>query len=192
MLEFHRPRRKFTVDEYFSLEEKAVERSEFLDGELYAMTGGTLDHNRILNNIARSLASQLVGGTCEVFTSDVRLYVEAHNLFTYPDLMVVCGKPQLYQGRQDTLTSAKIVLEVLSPSTSAYDKGPKSNFYRGLPDLEQILLVEQSAPAVYSSQRQQGDTWLTSHLPLRDGTVDLPSLGLTLTISEIYQNVSCG
>ena len=190
MLEFHRRHRKFTVEEYFRLEEDASERSEFLQGELYAMTGGTLDHNRILNNLARKLASKLGDGNCEVFTSDVRLFVEAHNLFTYPDLMVVCGPAQLYPGRQDTITDAKLIVEVLSPSTAAYDRGPKSDFYRSLPALEQLLLVEQSSPAVYSSFRQEGDSWLTSHLPIREGAVELPCLGLTLSVAEIYQNVS--
>ncbi len=187
--EFDRPHRKFTVDEYFSLEEQASERSEFLQGELFAMTGGTLDHNRILNNLARTLAGALSGGECEVFTSDVRLHVAAHNLFTYPDLMVVCGEPQFYPKRSDTITAARVVIEILSPSTEAYDKGPKSDFYRSLPSLEQLLLVEQSAPGVYSSVRHSADSWLTSHLPLREGTVELPSLKLTLSVSEIYENV---
>lgn len=189
MLEFDRPHRKFTVEEYLSLEEQAAERSEFLNGELYAMTGGTLDHNRILNNLARTLAGALSGGECEVFTSDVRLHIASHNLFTYADLMIVCGEPQLFNNRSDTLTAARVVIEILSPSTEAYDKGPKSDFYRSLPSLEQILLVEQTAPGVYSSVRHSEDSWLTSHLPLREGTVELPSLKLALSISEIYENV---
>lgn len=190
MLDFGRSHRKFTVDEYLTLEEKAQEKSEFFQGELYAMTGGSLNHNRILNNLAGKLGHALSSGECEIFTSDVRLFVEAHDLFTYPDLMVVCGEPRLFRTRADTLTDATVIIEVLSPGTEAYDKGPKSEFYRSLPSLKQLLLVQQSSPGVFSSVRQTGDSWLTSHIPIGEGCIEVPCLELSLSIEEMYRRVT--
>lgn len=189
MLDFGRERRKFTVEEYLSLEQQAQTRSEFFQGELYAMTGGSLNHNRIVNNLARLLGSSLVGGKCEVFTSDVRLHVQAHDLFTYPDVLVICGEPQLYKDRTDTVTDATLIAEVLSPKTEPYDRGPKSDFYRSLPSLKQILLVEQSSHGVYTSSRQDGDSWLSSHLPVREGLIELPAPGLSIAVEDLYERV---
>ena len=117
MLVLPLPQRRFTAAEYLRLESDSATRSEFHDGVIYAMTGGSLDHNRIVCNLVHQLRLGLEGSACEVFSSDVRLAVQAHQLFTYPDVMVVCGSPALLEGRNDTLTDAKLIIAVLSPST---------------------------------------------------------------------------
>ena len=188
MLDFGRTPRRFSIEEYLSLEERATERSEYFQGSIYSMSGGTLNHNRILNNIARKLGEKLEGGDCEVFTSDVRLRVEAHDLFTYPDLMVVCGKAQMYKNRSDTVTDATVLLEVLSPRTKQYDRGPKADFYRSLPSLEQILLVDQEKRAVTSWERE-GDTWVLRDLAFKDGELEFRPLKITIPLDEVYRGV---
>lgn len=188
MPDFGRTPRYFSVEEYLSLEERATERSEYFQGSIFSMSGGTLNHNRILNNVARKLGEKLEGGDCEVFTSDVRLRVEAHDLFTYPDLMVVCGKPQMYMNRSDTLTDATVLLEVLSPSTKQYDRGPKADFYRSLPSLDQLLLVDQEKRAVTSWERE-GDTWVLRDLAVKDGELEFKPWNFHIPLDEIYRGV---
>jgi Uma2 family endonuclease len=189
MLELSGRRRRFTAEEYLLIDERSETRSEFYDGEIFAMSGGTLDHNRILNNISRNLAAALEG-RCEVFTSDVRLLIEAHGLYTYPDVMVVCGPPRMLAGRKDTVLSAQVIFEILSPKTEDYDRGSEADFYRALPELQQIVLVAQDEKRVETMHRQGPEAWLLTDKPLRDGELPLPSLGLTLSLSSIYSGLS--
>ncbi len=187
MLDIPRPRRRFTVEEYLLLEERSPEsRSEFYNGEIFAMSGGTLEHNRILNNVARFLSTTLATRGCEAFTSDVRLYVESHGLFTYPDILVICGPPKLLPGRKDTVTDAGLIVEVLSPTTESYDRGAKSNFYRAVPSLQQIILISQDEPRVDTLTRQSPEGWLLRNDSVRQGSLALPAFELELPLSTIY------
>ena len=187
MLDIPRPRRRFTVEEYLLLEEHSPEsRSEFHNGEIFAMSGGTLEHNRILNNVARFLSTALAPQGCEAFTSDVRLHVEAHGLFTFPDILVVCGPPNLFPGRKDTVTDASLIVEVLSPTTEAYDRGAKTNFYRSVPSLQQIILISQDEPRVDTLTRQAPAAWLLRNDFIRRGSLTLPVFGLELPLTTIY------
>ena len=110
------------------IEERSVDnKSEYYDGVIYSMTGGSINHARIVRNLTSEIDSQLEGTDCEVFNTDVRVLVEEHTLFTYPDILVVCGKLPFMPGRTDTLTDAKLIVDVLSPSTARYDRGENSN-----------------------------------------------------------------
>lgn len=189
MLESGREPRRFTVEEYLWLEERAQTRNEFLDGHILAMTGGSLNHNRIVNNLVEELRSGLRGGPCEVFQSDVRLYVKRSKLFTYPDILVVCGKTPLMKGRSDTLTDARVVVEVLSPSTETYDRQTKFRLYRGLSSLEEYVVVSQDAVRVERSSRQPSGEWLWKETATLEGSLELPSLGLEIPLRPIYHAV---
>ncbi|MBX3168737.1 MAG: Uma2 family endonuclease [Candidatus Eremiobacteraeota bacterium] len=141
-----------TIEQYFEHEERSEARHEYWNGEIFLMSGGTLDHNTIVLNLVSELRPALRGGSCRLFAQDLRLWVETFQLFTYPDLFVVCGPPPLFPGRKDTVTDATLVIEVLSPSTRDYDAGDKFKFYRSLPSQDEVR--------VQHHQRQASNQWL--------------------------------
>ncbi len=182
----HLERRRFTPEEYLMLEERSELKSEYYDGEIYQMTGGTLNHNRIVTNLATHLSTALSGSGCEVFQSDVRLLVERWTLFTYPDLMIVYGPPRLLKGRRDTLTDARVIIEVLSPSTESYDRGDKFKMYGALPSLVEFVLVSQDEHKVESFLRQQNGPWVTAQ---SGEMLRLSCLELEIPVAAAYKNV---
>ena len=134
--------RHYSLDDYFSIEEMSDVRHEYFDGDIFAMAGGSLNHNRIVLNVAEAFRSALRGGDCEAFATDMRLKT-ASGLYTYPDVMVICGRIQLTDDAPETVTNPVVIVEVLSPSTRDYDSGAKLDHYRSIPTLRDYLLVEQ-------------------------------------------------
>ncbi|RMD86186.1 MAG: Uma2 family endonuclease, partial [Calditrichaeota bacterium] len=133
----------YTPEEYLALEEAAEYKSEYYKGEIFAMSGASINHNRIVMNLSTELNTALRDTKCEVFMSDMRLWVEAVQLFTYPDIVILCEQPQFYDDRDDTITNPFIIFEVLSESTKNYDRGEKFEFYRSLPSFQEYILVDQ-------------------------------------------------
>ena len=186
---YNRERRKFTAEEYLWLDEKSPIKSEFCDGEIFARSGGTLDHARILRNLLGYLDAALQGTRCEVFPSDLRLHVERFQLYTYPDIMVICGKAKLLKGRKDTVTDATLLIEVLSESTQAYDRTEKFQFYKGLPSFADYLLVHQNRICVEQGHRQGPNQWLMSEHADIEQELVLASIDTRLPIHAIYRGV---
>ena len=189
-------KRRLTAAEYLAIESTSEIRHEFLDGEMFAMSGGSLWHNLIKDNFARAVANRLSGGTCRVVTSDQRLKVNATGLYTYPDVLVFCGPPVMEDGVHHTLTNASLVAEVLSNSTEKYDRGLKFSHYRRLDTLQEYLLIAQDRFSVEVFQRQDAgsssagsDAWLLSAAAEREAEVRLSSLGITVPLAEIYAGV---
>ena len=189
-------KRRLTAAEYLAIESTSEIRHEFLDGEMFAMSGGSLWHNLIKDNFARAVANRLSGGTCRVVTSDQRLKVDATGLCTYPDVLVFCGPPVMEDGVHHTLTNASLVAEVLSNSTEKYDRGIKFSHYRRLDTLQEYLLIAQDRFSVEVFQRQDAgsssagsDAWLLSAAAEREAEVRLSSLGITVPLAEIYAGV---
>lgn len=183
-----RERRRFTPEEYLMLEEQALTKSEYYDGEIFAMTGGTLNHNLIQNNIFSALRQGVPSG-CKVYTADVRLLVEKNTLYTYPDILVVCGAPRLLGKRKDTVTDARVIVEILSPSTETYDRNLKFNLYRGLPSLEYYVLVAQDEFLVDRHHRQPNGDWVWRQSTRLEDNLELPTLDLSIPLAEIYANL---
>lgn len=183
------PRRRLSVEEYLALERQSDTRNEYLNGETFAMTGASRHHNRISLNVAEALDRQLAERGCEVFVSDMRVRVSASNLFTYPDVVVACGKPEYADAETDTLLNPTLIVEVLSPSTERYDRGAKFESYRTLPSLAEYLLIAQDRVHVEHYVRQGGGAWLLTETDLMEGELDLPSLGCRLELAEIYRRV---
>lgn len=183
----HREPRRFTQDEYLVLEERAATKSEYHQGAIYAMTGGSVEHNQVVRNLAVEIGGALKGGPCQLFLSDMRLYVAAHDLFTYPDLFVVCGAPLRMAGRRDTLTDATLVVEVLSPSTELYDRGEKFLFYQTLPSLREYVLVSQDRVLLERHTMTQPGQWVSNRF--EGGGVTLASVGVELALDEVYRGV---
>src|SRR2546423_1789469 len=149
------------------------------------MAGGTRGHNRIARNILAGLHTRLGDGPCEAFGSDMRLRVTATGLYTYPDVMVVCGEAQVEDDNDDTLLEATIVFEVLSDSTEQYDRGDKASHYRHLSTLREFFLISQNQVRVERFVRQGNDWLFTEFSDLSPG-VEIDSLDIEIPMREIY------
>src|SRR5437870_9211661 len=146
--------------EYLRLERQAEHKSEYLNGEIFAMSGASRKHNLLTTNISTSLNQQLRGRPCEVYASDMRVKVTATGLYTYPDVVVVCGEPQLEDDYLDTLLNPTVLVEVLSKSTERYDRIAKSSYYRTLDSLKEHMLVSKDEIRVEHYVKQAYGTWL--------------------------------
>lgn len=177
-----RERRRFTPEEYLLLEERAETKSEYCDGEIFAMTGGTLRHAQIVRNLLIELQRALKGTSCQALGSDLRLYVQKARVFTYPDVLVVCGAPPFMPGRSDTLRDARLIVEVLSPSTESYDRGEKFLTYQGLDSLQEYVLVAQETPRLESWHRQGPGHWAPDARPFA-------SLGIQVLPEALYEGL---
>jgi Uma2 family endonuclease len=177
-------------EEYLALERKAEYKSEYLNGEIFAMTGASRKHNLIATNIVASLSQQLRARPCEVYASDMRVKVVATGLYTYPDVVVVCGEPKLEDDYLDTLLNPTLLVEILSPSTERYDRIAKSGYYRTLESLAEYLLVAQEEYRIEQYAKQSDGRWLFSDIRLLEGAVELQSIGCSLALRDVYDKVS--
>lgn len=184
------PRPKYTPEEYLALERQAEYRSEYYAGEIFAMSGASEKHNLIAGNLFASLHGQFRGRPCRVYVSDMRVKVSPTGLYTYPDVVALCGEPQFDEVQRDTLLNPNVIIEVLSPSTEAYDRGNKAAQYRQLPSLSEHLLVSQEQMHVEQYIRQADGQWLFSEVSGKDARIHLPSIKAVLVLAEIYDNVA--
>jgi Uma2 family endonuclease len=189
----------FSVEEYLALERESEERHEYLDGYVYAMAGESPEHSDICVNLAGILYLQLRGTPCRVWSKDtkVRSGPEPRScramkgLFSYPDLVVVCGVPQFHDAYRDVLLNPTVIIEVLSPSTEAFDRGEKFWRYRTwLPTLSNYLFVSQALPLLEHYVRQANDTWNLSTASTLAERVYLATIACTLRLSEIYDRIN--
>jgi len=187
-----------TVDEYLTLERAAFERHTYLDGEIIAMAGETLPHGQITVNLVVSLGTQLKGTTCVLLTKDMKVRSGptpmtgrgTKGMFSYPDLVVVCGVPEFHDAHKDIILNPKVIIEVLSPSTEAFDRGDKFKRYQKYnPTLTDYALVSQDQPQIEHFQRKGDDGW-TYHLYTGlDASVTIASIECTLKLAEVYDRV---
>jgi Uma2 family endonuclease len=180
---------RYTASQYLVFEREAKFKHEYYDGYITAMAVERPKHNRIARNFARQLGNQLEGRECEEFTSDTRLCVSSTGLCTYPDVMAVCGEPQ-YQTIEgvESLLNPTMIVEVLSPTTEAYDRGAKFAHYRRLESLKEYVLVSQDKILVERYTRQ-GDDWVLSEFSGLADTLELASIDCAISVREIYAKV---
>ncbi|HVF57634.1 MAG TPA: Uma2 family endonuclease [Pyrinomonadaceae bacterium] len=181
---------RLTPQEYLAQERRAEYKSEYFNGEVFAMTGASRRHNLITTNIVRELSQQLKRRPCEVYPSDMRVRVPDTNLYTYPDIVVVCGEPKFEDDEFDTLLNPTLIVEVLSKSTAAYDRTIKFGYYRTIESLAEYLLVAQDEYMVEQYTRQTGGGWLLSDFRSPGETITLTSVQCALPLAEIYDKVS--
>jgi Uma2 family endonuclease len=179
----------YAPEEYLALERAAEFKSEYIDGEIVAMMGGSRAHSLIGSNVLSALHAALREQPCEVHGSDLRVTVADAALYTYPDVTVICGEPVFEDEADDTLMNPVVIVEVLSASTEAYDRGKKFARYRLLPSLRAYVLVSQDQPRVEWYTLSE-DGWLLHEANGMDGTVEIAALGSTLALAEIYAKVS--
>lgn len=180
---------RVSPEEYLVRERAAEYKSEYVDGEVRAMTGASRKHGRVAMNIGASLYAQLRGGPCETFMSDMRVRAAHRRDYFYPDVVVVCGKSEVEDEYEDTILNPTLIVEVLSPSTEARDHTEKWEYYRKLPSLRDYLLVAQDRPRVERYTRQAEGLWLFSETEELDAILQLDSIGCTLALKDIYDRV---
>jgi Uma2 family endonuclease len=194
----HRSQSRYTVEEYLSLERSSDERHEFLDGDVYLMAGERPDHGTICTNISGQLYVQLRGKPCQVFSKDMKVRsgpepksrYEARGLYSYPDLIVVCDERRYHDEYKDVLLNPIVVVEVLSQSTEAFDRGEKWERYQTwLPSLMEYILVSQTKAHIEHFIRRSNGEWLYSLQRGLDGNLELASVGCTLALADIYDRI---
>lgn len=183
------PTTYLTPEEYLAIERKAESKSEYINGEIVAMTGASRQHNLIVVNIAGELRQQLRGRPCEIYSNDMRVRIPSTRLYTYPDLVVVCGEPQFEDDYLDTLLNPTLIIEVLSESTEGYDRGKKFGFYRTIPSLAEYLLIAQDEQRVEQYAKQPDGRWLLSEYRSTDDVAELASIQCQLALTEVYDKV---
>ena len=178
------------TEEYLAFERAAEYKNEYFDGEIVAMTGASRRHNLINVNVLSEFRGQLKKAPCEVYPSEMRVRIPAANLYTYPDVTVVCGEPEFEDDYVDTLLNPTLVVEVLSKSTASYDRTLKSSYYRTLESLKEYLLISQDEYKVEQYVRQQGGRWLLTDIVSLEGRVELASVPCALELREVYHKVN--
>ncbi|HPM83342.1 MAG TPA: Uma2 family endonuclease [Candidatus Anammoximicrobium sp.] len=184
------PKRLLTPAEYLAQERHAPFKSEYYQGETFAMAGATREHNLIVGNVVREVGNGLKGLNCEVYPSDMRVKISATGLYTYPDVTVVCGGPEFEDEQGDTLLNPTVLFEILSDSTEAYDRGTKSAHYRRLPSVKEYVLIAQDRPLVERYVRQPDGGWTLREVTQLDQTVELDGIPIQLPMAEIYRQVT--
>ncbi|MFO0748141.1 MAG: Uma2 family endonuclease [Myxococcota bacterium] len=174
--------------QYLALEGETHERFQFLDGEVFAMAGGTLRHAKLIANLTAALGGALGDGPCQAYSSDAKLRVAATGLATYPDLSVICGAPETHPEDPNAATNPALVAEVLSPSTEAWDRGGKFHHLKQVQSLRHYLLVSVDAVRVERFERADHGTWTYREHGAGE-TVELADLGVTFTVDALYRNL---
>lgn len=181
--------RYYTPEEYLAIDRASELKHEYIGGEILAMSGASLNHNFVVANLIRLLGNHLLGKGCAVLPSDLRVHIANSNSYFYPDVIVVCGKPQLTDAKQDTLTNPTLIIEVLSPSTERYDRGAKFTRYQQIPTLKEYVLVSQEHATIEVFTHQKGNMWLYAVYTGMEAEITLSSVNGSLAASEIYLNV---
>lgn len=178
-----------TPQEYLALERQAETKSEYYAGEIFALAGASLRHNLIAGNVLAALHSQLKGGDCQVYPSDLRVKVPQIPYYSYADVTVVCGKPQLEDDHGDNLLNPIVIVEILSRSTERRDRTSKFESYRRIETLREYVLIAQDTSRVEQYRKQPDEAWIFSETTDADGTLKLASIGCELSLSDIYARV---
>jgi Uma2 family endonuclease len=183
------PKVYLTPGEYLTFERQSDVKHEYFRGEVFAMSGASQKHVTIFMNMSHLLVGQLKGRSCRTFGADMRVKVSPTGLFTYPDLVVVCGRPRFEDKELDTLLNPTVIIEILSKSTEAYDRGEKFAQYRTLDTLTDYLLVSQDKPRIERYVRQADGGWLLTESSGLDAVMPIASIQCQLPLAEVYDRV---
>jgi Uma2 family endonuclease len=180
---------RVTPDEYLAAERLSDYRSEYLDGGVYPMTGGSVNHNQITINLILELGTQLRATPCRVHATDLKVRLPDSRKFFYPDVMVICGELQYHDRRRDIILNPDLVIEVLSPSTEAFDRGAKFHAYQAIESLKEYVLIAQDSPVIEQFVRNGDRKWTYRAAEGLESSLTLPSIECTLNLSAVYDKV---
>lgn len=191
------PKRKLTAAEYLAIEKQAEFKSEFFDGEMIplhrdpavGMAGASRSHNTLNENLSGEIHARLKGGPCRSYSRDQRVLVDRTGLYTYPDLLIVCGQVETAANDADTITNPRVVVEVLSPSTERYDRTTKFRHYQQSPSVQEYVLVSQSEPLCERFVRQADGSWALVSFVGLEAVLALTSVPIQVPLADIYAGV---
>lgn len=178
-----------SVESYLAMEATSQAKHEYYAGEIYAMAGANVPHNRIVRNTLSAIDASLRGKNCEVFPSDLKINVKTKSSFVYPDLSIVCNGLQFYEDRNDIITNPSVIIEVMLLHTERYDHGKKLMLYRQLPSLQEYLLISSMEMRAEKFTRTSTDTWSMKEYTLPEAVVPLDSINHQIMLSELYRDV---
>ncbi len=181
-------KKKYTPAEYLALEEAAESKSEYWNGEIVAMSGARIDHQQIVSNITEFLGAK-VRGRCRIFPSEMKVWIKKRNKFFYPDLTIICDKPNFYKNRRDTIDNPRLIIEVLSKSTASFDRAEKFLSYQTLEALDEYVLISQDKALVEQYIKREDGNWIYKATVGIESSVDFFSVKTALSLKEIYDLV---
>lgn len=185
-------RQKFTIEEYLAMEEDAVEKHEYYRGEVFAMSGAKVPHNRISGNLYAILHQKLKGKNCRPYNSDQRIHIEINTLFTYPDISVVCGEDVTLNNDNWNILNPSVIIEVLSPSTKNYDRGEKFMLYRDIPTLREYILVDSEHVHIEAFRLNTVHRWELEEYNVLEEQLHIKAINEIIPVAEIYDGVRIG
>jgi Uma2 family endonuclease len=181
------PQKIYSEEEYLEMEHEADYKSEYYRGEIFAMAGAGFNHNRITENLSGEFYIHLKGKSCRGYSSDLRIHIPENGLYTYPVFLIICGKNEFLDEKKDTLLNPSVIVEVLSPSTSGYDRGEKFHLYRSIPSLKEYAIVDSlSIGAEVWRKNQEGIWFLSSEAYNIEGSIEIFSVDVSLKLTDIY------
>lgn len=178
-----------SIEEYLELEEKSPEKNEYYQGEIFAMAGASFAHNQIVRNALTALDNHLRNTKCQIFPSDLKVHIEANSLFTYPDLSIICGKPEFWNNRTDTILNPSVIIEVLSPRTNDYDHGEKFMLYRNIPSLKEYILISSTEVRLEQYIKQAPNEWKFIEYQSSEEQITIPTINFSTLLQEFYRDV---
>lgn len=184
------PQPFLSVEEYLLFEETSETRHEYIDGEMVAMTGASIVHNQINQNISRFLDDALDEQGCDLYTSDMRVKVEDTGNYMYPNVVIVCGEKEIEERQGESILNPTILIEILSHSTEAYDRGLKWAHYKRIPSLQEYIIVTQTRPYVEHYIRQNATLWYYTTYEGLDAVITFPSVEDELSLASLYRKVT--
>jgi Uma2 family endonuclease len=179
-----------SAEEYLERERAANDKHEYYKGEIFAMSGASLEHNKITINLTALLKNKLKDKGCRPYGNDLRIHIPPNTLFTYPDISIICGKPELTDDKFDTATNPIVLIEILSPSPRNYDMGIKFKLYRDIPTLKEYILIDSENVYVEKHVRHADHTWLLSELKNRQDLLQIEAVQVSVSLNDIYEDVS--
>ena len=179
-----------STEEYLETERAAFEKHEYYRGEIFAMSGASLKHNRIFSNFFGDMAYKLKGKGCQPYGSDLRIHIPKNTLFTYPDISIICGDPDLTDDKFDTATNPSVIIELLSKSTRNYDKGEKFTLYRDIDSLKEYILIDTEKIYVEKHIRNADNSWQLTDYKSLDSSFTITTLQLSFLLQDIYEGLS--
>ena len=178
-----------SAEEYLKQERAATEKHEYYQGEIFAMSGASKEHNEIFSNFFGDIAHQLKGKGCKPYSSDFRVHIPKNTLYTYPHIIIVCGEPELTDDKMDTLTNPSVIVEILSKSTRNYDKGEKFTLYRDIASLKEYILVDTEKIHVEKHIRHADNSWQLTDYKSPEEYFTIDCVQINLLLKDIYEGV---
>jgi len=178
-----------SIDEYLLSERKTPEKNEYYKGEIFAMGGNSLPHNIVFKNMFGHLFSKLKGKNCQPFGSDLRIHIPKNTLFTYPDISIICGRPETTDSTFDTITNPSVIIEILSESKRNYDKGGKFTLYREIESLREYILIDSESVMVEKFKKNDDQSWQLTDYKMRSVTFKIETINEDFLLDEIYTGV---